>query len=78
MGRLSLFFGLNFLHLLVKKVANQKKYLLVIYSMRVTDHHFYADQQNQLHIGGRLVDDWLQKYLLVTDLPVDNLLTENL
>ena len=32
------FFGLNFLHLLVKKVASEIKYLLVIYSMRVTDH----------------------------------------
>ena len=55
MGRLSLFFWSKFFAPAWKKVANQKKYLLVIYSMRMTDHHFYAEQQNQLHIGG----DWL-------------------
>ena len=78
MGRLSLFFWSKFFTPAWKKVASEIKYLLVIYSMRVTDHEFFFLSSLT---NTRLVVKIFQagkKYLLFTGLPVDNLLTENL
>ena len=44
MGRLSLFFWSKFFAPACEKVANQKKYLLVIYSMRVTGDQYLIDE----------------------------------